>query len=593
MQGEGPSLALPLAGLSHALFTVFERTEDPASLDEAIAAGRQAVLAAPRGRAERAVYQVSLAAALRQRHESTTNPGDLAEAVELFTGVVATVTATPSTRINAAILGSRLIAESDLEGAARLHDTAVRLLPQVVPRQLSQADQQHQLSDYSFLTSDAAALTLRLGQPDSAAKALGLLELGRGVLYGQALDTRGDVAELHRRFPDLAARFLQLRYELDPPDHTVDWAAAAQLNAIASPRRGPDRHRAATELTALLDEIRGRDGFTTFLLPPEPESLTSHAAQGPIVAFNASHYGSDAIVVTTESVSRVPLPALTIDELTTRIDAFDYCLEVMTSPEATGQQRADAEDEISDILEWLWDSAAEPVLRQLGYAGTARTTAVTAVGAEPRVWWIPGGLLGMLPIHAAGYHREASGRTVLDRVVSSYTPTVRALVYARGRASTEPPRRSLIVAMPTTPGPVSQLPNASREAQSLMTRLPEPVLLMKGSAASLGVPTRDTVLTQLVGSAVAHFICHARCDPADPFASELVLHDYADDPLTVTSLARIRLDYAQLAYLSACETFRNTKIELLDEAIWTAPASLEAVTSGKVGAHGIKESASR
>jgi len=33
----------------------------------------------------------------------------------------------------------------------------------------------------------------------------------------------------------------------------------------------------------------------------------------------------------------------------------------------------------------------------------------------------------MLPLHGAGYHASGDGRTVLDRVVSSYTPTLRAL----------------------------------------------------------------------------------------------------------------------------------------------------------------------
>ncbi len=48
----------------------------------------------------------------------------------------------------------------------------------------------------------------------------------------------------------------------------------------------------------------------------------------------------------------------------------------------------------------------------------------------------------MLPVHAAGYHRTHHGATVLDRVVSSYSPTVRALSYARGRTRTTPPKAS-------------------------------------------------------------------------------------------------------------------------------------------------------
>jgi hypothetical protein len=40
------------------------------------------------------------------------------------------------------------------------------------------------------------------------------------------------------------------------------------------------------------------------------------------------------------------------------------------------------------------------------------------------MWWVPTGNLSYLPLHAAGRDDEC----VLDRVVSSYTPTVRSLL---------------------------------------------------------------------------------------------------------------------------------------------------------------------
>ncbi|MFH8492880.1 DUF5131 family protein [Streptomyces coeruleorubidus] len=49
----------------------------------------------------------------------------------------------------------------------------------------------------------------------------------------------------------------------------------------------------------------------------------------------------------------------------------------------------------------------------------------------PYVWWVPGGLLGMLPIHAAGYHTDSVDdshrRTVMDRVVSSSVESAKEL----------------------------------------------------------------------------------------------------------------------------------------------------------------------
>lgn len=50
------------------------------------------------------------------------------------------------------------------------------------------------------------------------------------------------------------------------------------------------------------------------------------------------------------------------------------------------------------MLGWLWDNAAGPVLDALGYQGPP------APGETwPQLWWVPGGLLSLLPIHAAGH----------------------------------------------------------------------------------------------------------------------------------------------------------------------------------------------
>jgi hypothetical protein len=189
----------------------------------------------------------------------------------------------------------------------------------------------------------------------------------------------------------------------------------------------------------------------------------------------------------------------------------------------------------------------------------------------PRVWWIPGGLLSLLPVHAAGHHaddlHDPRRRAVLDRVISSYTPTIRALRYARqhGRAAAE--GSSLIVSMPVTPDlQGGELPYAEAEASEVRTLLPRPVVLTGADA------TLDNVLANLPGSAIAHFACHGASDPADPSQSRLLLNDHKRAPLTVARLASVNLEQAQLAYLSACRTAFAYNTELIDEAIHVATA---------------------
>ena len=58
--------------------------------------------------------------------------------------------------------------------------------------------------------------------------------------------------------------------------------------------------------------------------------------------------------------------------------------------------------------------------------------------------------LSFLPLHAAGYNQEPPGldgrrRTVMDRVISSYTPTVRGLGYARTHTTTAAGQRSATI----------------------------------------------------------------------------------------------------------------------------------------------------
>jgi hypothetical protein len=313
-----------------------------------------------------------------------------------------------------------------------------------------------------------------------------------------------------------------------------------------------DRHRLAAEWDRLIEEIRAQDGFSSFLLPPSAADLSRQAADGPVVAFNVSRYGCDALVLTRDGIGSLPLPGLDYDRLISVVNTFWNAIGAVTSQEA----EADAERVLTEILGWLWDNATEPVLDYLGYRSRPSEDE-----NWPRVWWVPGGLLSLLPIHAAG--RQADG--VIDRVVSSYTPTIRALRYARepGSGAGLDADRALIVAMPVTPGIDGALAFAAEEARQIAALLP--------GSVSPAAPVRDDVLGLLSSCAIAHFACHGSSDVADPSRSRLLLHDHQTAPLTVASLASLRLDrVARLAYLSACATAVPRGAGLADEAIHLA-----------------------
>ncbi|GAA3683538.1 hypothetical protein GCM10022224_055160 [Nonomuraea antimicrobica] len=306
----------------------------------------------------------------------------------------------------------------------------------------------------------------------------------------------------------------------------------------------------AEQWTSLLGRIRATAGFDQFLRPPGMDRLHEQAADGPIIMVYSSRWGSGASIVTGDPEQRVrvvPLPDLTPTAAAQQVNRLWDALRAVDG-DFTG--RARAQQEMHALLGWLWDAITGPVLRELGIAEPS--------GPRPRVWWGLVGVLAYLPIHAAGHHNQAGQRSVLDRTVSSYLTTIRALEHARARPAA-PADSAAIIAMPTTPD-APDLPQVDKEIHALSGVLPD-TRIITGPAA-----THHAVAEALARHPVAHFSCHGLANLIDPAASELLLYDYATAPFTVAALARLHLADASLAYLSACST-THTSPDLADEAI--------------------------
>lgn len=579
---DDPHWAVFLSNLGVTLSERFRQTGRMADLDEAVEAGRKAVAVASPGHARAAVLS-NLGSALAARYRQNGDLADRDEAAATFAAGAQIESDAPSDRIRAARAAADLLSRSDPDQAARLLEAAVRLLGEVAPRQLKRTDQQYAIGGFAGLASDAAALTLAAGDahhPDqrTATKALRLLEAGRAILLSQALELRDELSDLRLADKELANRFTYLRGMLDQSgsqDNLAGLIDDVDFGEDAAPDWTPEgRLRLATQLAETLAQIRARDGFASFGLPPTSAQLLAEAAAGPIVTFNVGVYRSDALLLTADGVSAVELPALTRNILARQVDDFHQALEDATH---AGFSSATAQKKLTEILEWLWDTAAGPVLDALGYDG--KTSPDVSL---PRVWWSPGGLLGMLPIHAAGYHagslpgEQQPVRTVLDRVVSSYTPIISALRFARQHARySTGTSRALIVAMPVTPDFTgSELPKIQTEVARLQIILPDHVALIEPDTAvaaradeTSAIPSLANVFRHLPACSIAHFACHGTSHPSDPSKSRLLLHDHKTSPLTVASLSLVSHDHLELVYLSACHTAFTRAMNLQDEAI--------------------------
>lgn len=412
------------------------------------------------------------------------------------------------------------------------------------------------------LSRTGCAAAIAAGRP---AQGLALLEEGRAVLMNQDLEGRADLGGLAAAHPALAAEFRTLAARLrraETPDEagTADTGTQGYL----------ERHIAAAEWEALLMRVRARPGFERFLLPPTEEEMRAVAAEGPVVVVNVDRLRCDALVVTERRIIVVPLRDLTEGQIALRAQKFLAAVNLRL--EAPREEHERARETVLDTLEWLWHTTAEPVLCALGLT---RPLPPDAPAADvPRLWWSASGPLAYLPLHAAGLQRRdqlAERRSVLDRVASSYTPTLRGLRHARRAPSGRTGGRLLAVGRPTGRGGSA---GASGYEIAAISEALGGVRALEGEAATPG-----RVLKALRTARWVHFACHGVSDAADPSASHLALHG---GTLSVGDVSRQELRYAELAVLLACHTAHSGPLP--DEAVHLASAFQVAGYPQVVGA---------
>ena len=550
-----PMRAIIALGLSQGLLLKFAQTRDIADLTAAIDTARTGLTAVAENDPNRARFLSQLLVGLLYRFTLTGAAQDLADGLATGELAAAFPTAAPSVRASAAIAWGHLAAQAgNWAEAVRAYRTAIDLLERVAPRGLARADQEHELIAITGAGSRAAACCLQLGDTELAAE---MLEHGRGVLLSQAIDTRTDLTALAEQHPDIAERFIGLR---DALDTDPGLPASDALRDLAAERR----RRLADDLQAVIAQVRARPGFVKFLVPLTAGELRRAAGEGPVVLINVDEIRSDALVLTPDRVRHVALPGLSAANVREQVVEFLRALGELPEPDGSALA-VPCEDRLAAVLGWLWDAVASPVLAELGLTGKP-----AADQPWPRIWWCPTGLLSLLPLHAAGWHgthRDATPRTVLDRVVSSYTPTVRALLHSRrpAGAATADAGRLLVVAAWQVAG-TAELKYAAREVDFLRSRFGTDATVLEGQdgAAAASYPNVHAALPRFTW---AHFACHAMSRLDDPSASHLVLPpDQGGRELSVTDIGRLNLRHAELAFLSACST-AQTGVTLPDEAI--------------------------
>lgn len=402
---------------------------------------------------------------------------------------------------------------------------AVEMIPKLSSRSIRNSDKQRLLSAHDVVGfgAEAAAAALNAGLDGYAS--LRLLEMGRGSLAASVAEMRPDLVALRRDHPALAETFHSLRDNLQT--------------------QSPRQHSVSEGFDALLREIRNEPGFERFLEPPSEQEVRDAAQDGPIIMLNASQFrDADAILIESDQIRVLSLRGVTLNSL------HDWSSD-LKSPE---------------LLKWLWDFIARPVLDALQiHLPLQKDSTSTRL---PRIWWIPTGILSRFPFHAAGVYTAGFADSVMDRAVSSYSSSIKALNAGRRASFVLHPAesKSLLVEMPQTPR-CSHLTYVTEEIQTLQA-----MLMSKGFnnmvLASQAAQKKD-VLKALESCHIFHFAGHGTENVSDPLRSALLLNDWEMDPMTVDSVLNVDLSEGNpfLAYLAACETGQVTASRFYDESI--------------------------
>ncbi|MFJ8852988.1 CHAT domain-containing protein [Streptomyces sp. NPDC102437] len=485
------------------------------------------------------------------------------EALALLREVAGERSAPQSSRIEAAASWGRVAAgrgqwRTALDGYA----AAIELLPSLASPGVDREVREQRLARWSGLAAEAASCAIAAGD---ATRALELLEQGRGVLWSQLLDTRGDMDLLRAAVPDIADRLAEVEASLDAsrgPQDVHEPAADGEARWWA--RAANERLVWAAEQEELLSRARELSGLADFRRPAPAALLRQAAADGPVVLVVVSRWRADALVVTGAATTVVRLPDLDLVGTVERVVRYVTTLERYERERASATARVSLNLMVTSTLDWLWRAVAEPVLTALGH------TAPPAPGkAWPRLWWCPTGPLALLPLHAAaraadvfGPEPQTTGDAVIDRVVSSYTPTLRALIESRAAPSpADLPARLLAVGMPDTAG-LELLPQVDGELAALRRLFPA-VTELRGTAA-----TRQAVREALRGHPWTHLSCHGGQDLAHPSRGGIML---SDGLLSIADLHADRFGQGEFAFLSACRTAMGG-VTVPDEAITMASA---------------------
>jgi CHAT domain-containing protein len=411
-------------------------------------------------------------------------------------------------------------------------------------------------NNYYHKTSlDYASYQINLGQLEEAIETL---ERGRALLWSEMRHLRASIDKLQQVQPELGHRFADINRELEeltksiPPSHKLsmddvvadDLRAGDQFGRLLRRQRGLVKER-----DRLSSQIRTLPDFDRFLTSPSFSTLRSAASSGPVIIINHAIWRSDILILHNSSTSLIPTPDGFHGSATALKD------KLLDSRVNDGLDSKKHNDTLASVLVELYKLIGRPVIDRLRQL---------QVPQQSRIWWCPTSVFCSLPLHAMGPVPSDDGKLqyFLDLYISSYTPSLSALIQSRTRDSGLRSSGRPSVLLVAQPDP--SLPTVSGELQ-VVQALDTKVTSLISEAA-----TPTTVTDGIHHHQFVHFACHGTLKPGKPFEAGFEL--YGGKRLTLLEIVRSDLPTAEFAFLSACHTAEVTEGSIMDEGLHLAAA---------------------
>ncbi|KAJ1302502.1 hypothetical protein OPQ81_002820 [Rhizoctonia solani] len=548
-------------GISHSLR--FVRLSDQEDLKIAIKYMSCALESTPDGHPNLPHEHFPLAVSRLYQYQCTGDPSQLHKSLASFRMASKSLAGPPRHKFRYAVKWARLASKESHLNCLEAYQTTIDLLPQFIWLGATTTQRYHDLEQAQNVAVSAGYAALLSSE---YALALEWLEHARCVVWNQYLMLRSPLDQLITCDPGLATRLQTVAARLHHAGSRSRESQVLSSGSFSPEQVAQKHHQLAQEYDDLIAHTRALPGFEDFLRPIKASSLVHAARNGPIVVINCDEDHCDALVIMPgqDKVRHTPLPNFTGNNAQVSRLEMASLVRDSQSMERGVERRPVLEDrvEFQSVLAVLWYNVVKPVLDFLGYTKNTSNNSLPL----PHITWCPTGALSFLPLHAAGDYDQPQSR-VFDYVISSYTPTLTALLSSTPSSLT-PDSRVLAIGQPNTPGH-SSLPGTAQELAYLKDHMSGKVeysQLMDDQA------TTTAVLDAMEQHDWVHLACHAHQNVQDPTKSGFFLHD---DILDLASINQRSFKGKGLAYLSACQTATGDKT-LPDEAIHLASGMLMA-----------------